>query len=138
MSLEYKSEATWEDIQELYTALNTARKKFSFNQIILPENPGEMVPEHITNLNTLVNSMSSNRYLTRVAVTGITPPTSGQLIKAEPYTTISNTIARIQRTCAFDSYRSFSDCSDCNNRSFGFDSSDGGCTSFTYNGHNGF
>lgn len=138
MSLTQFDYASWADIQALYTAMNTARKKFSISTVTVPSNPGEMIPQNVTALNTLVNNMSSNRYLTDVAVTGVTPPRAGQLIKPDVYTKISRTISRIQNTCAHDSYRSFGDCSDCDNRSFGFDSSDGGCTGFTYGGHSGF
>lgn len=138
MALQQEDKASWEDIQALYTAMNTARQKFSIKAVSIPENPGQITPENVTDLNTLVNNMSSNRYLTRVAVTGITPPTAGELIKPDVYTKISRTISRIQSTCAHDSHRDFGDCSDCNDRTFGYDSSDGGCTGFTYGGHTGF
>lgn len=141
MALSAGSVASWADIQAIYTAMNTARKKFGISTVTVPSNPGSMVPNNVKALNDLVNAMSSNRYLTSVAKTGVTPPSSGNLISATPYTRISSTVSRIQDTCAFDSYRSFDNRSfdsHCNRRSFGFDSSRGGCTRFNYGGHRGF
>lgn len=147
MALSQGSAASWADIQAIYTAMNTARQKFSISTVTVPSNPGTMTPNNVTALNDLVNAMSSNRYLTSVARTGITPPTRGALIQADPYTRISSTIRTIQDTCAFDSFRDFRDFRSfdfrgfdgfCDNRSFGFRSGDGGCTGFTYGGHRGF
>ena len=141
MALSTGSPASWADIQAIYTAMNTARTQFGIPTVTVPSNPGSMVPNNVKALNDLVNAMSSNRYLTSVAVTGVTPPTAGTLISATPYTRISSTIRAIQDTCAFDSYRSFNNRSfdsHCDRRSFGFDSSRGGCSGFTYGGHRGF
>jgi hypothetical protein len=48
--------------------------------------------------------MSSNKFLTNIAVTGVTVTPRGELIAVAPFTRISNTITTIQNTCAFDSF----------------------------------
>lgn len=147
MALSTGSLASWADIQAIYTAMNAARTKFSIATVTVPGSPGAMKPDNVKALNDLVNAMSSNRYLSSVARTGITPPSSGALIYADPFTQISSTIEAMQDTCAFDSFRDFRDFRSfdfrgfdgfCDNRSFGFRSGDGGCTGFTYGGHRGF
>jgi hypothetical protein len=86
MALSTGNSALWSDIQALYTRLNTERTRFSFTNVTVPSNPGTMVPANLKDLNDKVNEMSSNSFLTSVAVTNVTVPTTGTLIKADPFT----------------------------------------------------
>jgi hypothetical protein len=104
MALSQGSVASWADIQSLYSALNTARTKFGFSTVTVPSNPGTMINTSVSNLNSLVNAMSSNKYLKNVAVTGVSVPARGDLIAVSPFSKISTTITRIQGTCAHDSF----------------------------------
>lgn len=125
MALSTGNTAIWSDIQSLYTRLNTERTRFGFSTVTVPGNPGTMVPKNISDLNTKVNEMSSNGYLTSVAITNVTVPSSGTLIKANPYTQISNTITKISGVCPFCSWGDFS----CNGYcSWGDDSCNGFCS----------
>lgn len=125
MALSTGNTAIWSDIQSLYTRLNTERTRFGFSTVTVPGNPGAMVPKNISDLNTKVNEMSSNGYLTSVAITNVTVPSSGTLIKANPYTQISNTITKISGVCPFCSWGDFS----CNGYcSWGDDSCNGFCS----------
>lgn len=108
MALSTGNTAIWSDIQSLYTRLNTERTRFGFSTVTVPGNPGTMVPKNISDLNTKVNEMSSNGYLTSVAITNVTVPSSGTLIKANPYTQISDTITKISGVCPFCSWGDFS------------------------------
>ena len=108
MALSTGNTAIWSDIQSLYTRLNTERTRFGFSTVTVPNNPGTMVPQNIADLNTKVNEMSSNGYLTSVAITNVTIPSSGSLIKANPYTEISDTITKISEVCNFCSWGDFS------------------------------
>lgn len=125
MALSTGNTAIWSDIQSLYTRLNTERTRFGFSKVTVPGNPGTMVPKNISDLNTKVNEMSSNGYLTSVAITNVTVPSSGTLIKANPYTQISDTITKISGVCPFCSWGDFS----CNGYcSWGDDSCNGFCS----------
>lgn len=125
MALSTGNTAIWSDIQSLYTRLNTQRTRFGFSTVTVPGNPGTMVPKNISDLNTKVNEMSSNGYLTSVAITNVTVPSSGTLIKANPYTQISDTITKISGVCPFCSWGDFS----CNGYcSWGDDSCNGFCS----------
>ena len=125
MALSTGNTAIWSDIQSLYTRLNTQRTRFGFSTVTVPGNPGTMVPKNISDLNTKVNEMRSNGYLTSVAITNVTVPSSGTLIKANPYTQISDTITKISGVCPFCSWGDFS----CNGYcSWGDDSCNGFCS----------
>ena len=147
MSVSSNSTLSWSDIQTLYTNLNTARTKFGFTTVTIPGNPGLATPSNIETLNNHVNSMASNQYLRNVAVTGVTVPTRGTLIKPVESMRISATIDAINNTCAFNSDNGFrsSDFADNGFRSSDFadngfrssDFSDNGFRSSNF-GDNGF
>ena len=63
---------------------------------------GSVKPNTISDLNTIVNNMSSNRFLTNVAKTSVTVPQTGSLIKPDEFSRISTTITNIANTCAHD------------------------------------
>lgn len=130
MSLETNQIASWADIQALYNAMNSAREQFSLATVTVPGNPGIMVNTSISSLNDQVNAMSSNKFLTNIAVTGVTVTPRGELIAVAPFTRISNTITTIQNTCAFDSFTFYTG----NNgfQSFGFDSFNNSYRAFSY------
>ena len=132
MSLAKDQIASWADIQALYTAMNTARTKFSLSTVTVPSNPGTMVNTSISALNDQVNAMSSHKFLTNVAVTGVTVTARGELIAVSPFTRINTTINNIQNTCAFDSFTFYTS----NNgfRSFSFFDFNNSFRSFRYNG----
>jgi hypothetical protein len=104
MALSKDQVASWADIQALYNTMNAERTKFSLSTIAVPSNPGTMVTRSIADLNSQVNAMSSNKFLTNIAVTGITMPATGDLIAVSPFTRINNTLTNISNTCAFDSF----------------------------------
>ena len=130
MSLTRNQIASWADIQALYTAMNVARSKFSISTVNVPGNPGIFHPDNVSALNTLVNAMSSNSFLSDVAVTGVTVPRRSTPIEPNVFSKISQTITNIQNTCA---HCSFSDCFSCScgiHNTFGFDGRR--CTGFGY------
>ena len=132
MSLSTRSKVSWTDIQNLYTAMNTERKRFSMSTVTIPNNPGLTIPEHVATLNSLVNAMSSISFLTNVAVTGVVVPSRQTRLFASPFTRIADTIEDISNVCIhcgdFSQGCSFSD-SGCSGATFGFD---GGCKRFTH------
>lgn len=106
---------SWSDIETLYTNLNTARQKFGFTTVTVPGNPGLAKPSSISDLDSVVNAMASNKYLTSTAVTGVTVPRAGSLIYPLEFARIRTTIDNINNACAFDA--GFNS----NNNGFGFD-----------------
>ena len=91
----------WTDITSLYSALNTARSKFSFSQITPTNRQGQATQiEDISRINTFVSEMSSNKNLTSVAKP-VTVPARGELMKPSFLTTLSSTITSIQNSNAF-------------------------------------
>ena len=127
MAISTNNKLSWTDIQTLYNNLNTARTKFGFSTVTVPSNPGIAKPSQIETLNSYVNNMSSNKYLTNVAATGVTVPKVGTLIYPLEFTKIKTTIDKIQNTCAFDSFdSSFHASFYSSNNGFGFNSSNNG------------
>ena len=133
MAISSSNTLSWNDIETLYTNLNTARQKFGFTTVTVPGNPGLAQPSNISDLDSAVNAMASNQFLTSTAITGVTVPRAGSLIYPLEFTRIRTTIDNINNTCAFDA--GFN--SDCNgfgfnsghkssNNGFGFDSSNNG------------
>ena len=99
MSLTQGSIASWSDIQTIYNNLNTARKKFSISTVSVPNNPGTMSPTQVTALKNAIEAMSSNKYVSSTANTGITVPAVGTLIYPDIFNSMSNTITKIQNKC---------------------------------------
>lgn len=114
MAISSSNTLSWNDIETLYTNLNTARQKFGFTTVTVPGNPGLAKPSSISDLDSVVNAMASNKYLTSTAVTGVTVPRAGSLIYPLEFTRIRTTIDNINNTCAFDA--GFNS----NNNGFGF------------------
>ena len=99
MAFSTGSTASWSDVQSLYTRLNTARKKFSISTVSVPGNPGTMTPAQVTALKKAIEAMSSNKYVSDTAKTGITVPAAGTLIYPDIFKTMSTTITNIQNKC---------------------------------------
>ena len=99
MSLTQGSIASWSDIQTIYNNLNTARKKFSISTVSVPDNPGTMSPTQVTALKNAIEAMSSNKYVSTTANTGITVPAVGTLIYPDIFNSMSSTITKIQNKC---------------------------------------
>ena len=106
MSIEKDEILYWSDIQTLYRNLKTAREKFRISTEGVdwnPDNPGFAKPEQVEDLNDLVNAMSTNKYLKKVAVTNVVVPDQGTLIYPIEFSAIATTIDNINNTCAYDS-----------------------------------
>lgn len=102
MALSKGNPPTWNDIVDLYSRLNTARKKFDIAEVAIPSNPGKMMTTDISNLKTAIESTSSNSYIGTTANTGVTVPNIGTLIYPNIFTDMSSTIQNIQDTCNFN------------------------------------
>lgn len=146
MAISTNNKLSWADIQTLYNRLNAARTKFGFSAVTVPSNPDIAKSSQVQTLNSYVNNMSNNKYLTDVAVTGVTVPSVGTLIYPLEFTKIKTTIDNIRNTCAFDSFDSsfnssnnsfgFDSSFNSNNNGFGFNSSNNGFSSSTFSGFN--
>lgn len=107
----------WTDITSIYSQLNTARSKYGFTQITPTNRQGQITKvEDITNINSFIAEMASNKNLTSVAQP-ITPPTKGSLMKPSFLSNLSTTITSIQNSNSFGD-SSFGD-SSFGNSSFG-------------------
>ena len=97
MALTQGSIVSWDDLNSIYTNLSSARTKFSFSACSNPVQRYSIVNNNpISNLKTLVNEMSSNRFLTTVAVSNIQIPTPGQLLMANFLSDLNITINNIK------------------------------------------
>ena len=75
--------------------MNTAREKFSIQTVTVPDSPGKTFPDSIIALNTLVNDMAAHKFLSNIAKTGVTPPSSRMRLDAQPFLDILATIQAI-------------------------------------------
>ena len=97
MSVSSGQSATWANVTALYTALNTARSKWSFSAVTIPGNPGAIDNANISTLESYINAMQSNSKLKTVAVSNNTP-TEGTLIYPSTLNNIETVISNIQST----------------------------------------
>ena len=97
MSVSSGSSAAWANVTALYTALNTARSKWSFSAVTIPSNPGAIDNANISTLESYINAMQSNSKLKSVAVSNNTP-TEGTLIYPSTLNNIETVISNIQNT----------------------------------------
>lgn len=104
MAFNKDQKVSWEDLKQLYINLNTARAKFSFSSNLAPadqtNNPTHA--QELGTINSLINEMKSNKYLTSVALTNVAVPTVASLLQVKPVNDLSTNISTIQNTCAFD------------------------------------
>lgn len=122
MAFSTGSAAVWSDVQSLYTRLNTARQKFSIATVSVPGNPGTMSPTQVTALKNAIEAMSSNKYVSTTANTGITVPAVGTLIYPNIFNSMSNTITNIQNKCVHNAAFYTSNHGFGSNGNHGFDS----------------
>lgn len=95
------NQAKWSDITALYTALNTARKKFSFATVSVPAHQGQPTNvSDITQLNSFITQMQSNANLKNIAKP-VTPPVKGELLRPLFVNTLTSTITNIQNANNF-------------------------------------
>ena len=127
MALTQGSIVSWDDLNNIYTNLSSARTKFGFTAVSNPYTKGSSVtPDPVSNLKTLINEMSSHRHITTNA-NDIVVPTPGQLLQAHFLSGLSGKITTIGETCIHDT----SDFTFSSN--FGFRSGD-----FSFSGNFGF
>ena len=118
MSISQGSKLEWQDIENLYTNLNTALTKFNLSTINIPSNPGLATPENVSNLKDVVNAnINANSYLkNQVNLNEITPPVKEEKITVQQMSDLSGTITSMNNACPYDGstyYASF------NNNYFG-------------------
>lgn len=101
MALQKDNIVDWTDIEQIYTNLNTARTKFSFSTVPIPNEEGNKpIPSHITSLKDLVQNMTTNSWLSSVAQTNsVSTPTTGDLLQPTSATQLSSIIDNINNTC---------------------------------------
>ena len=133
MALTQGSIVSWDDLNSIYTNLSSTRTKFSFSACSNPVQRYSIVNNNpISNLKTLVNEMSSNRFLTTVAVSNIQIPTPGQLLMANFLSDLNITINNIKNVCPHDS----TNFSGFNGSNFGFNGSNFSGFRGSFNGSN--
>ena len=127
MSISQGSALQWSDIQNLYKNLNSARRKFDYKTVSVPNNPGKVLPAQVTSLKNSIEELRNSSYVGNTANTNITVPSTGTLIYPNIFNTMSNTISNINKLCAHDTFEP--ECEE---------SSGGGGDFFAENGNNTF
>lgn len=95
----------WEDIQDLYTALNAVRSKFSFSQVTAPTlsaSTEKITNEQLSNLSNYITGMKTNKYLKNATITNITVPNQYDIVTPNPFIQVKTAIDDMNRVCAFD------------------------------------
>ena len=132
MAISSNSKVSWSDIQTIFTNLNNARKKFFPSQNDFVASPGgsqsQALAQLVKNLNTYIESFSSNAYIGSRANIDENPPSAGDLINPIIFDRFTTTIRTINDTCVHDStyrssYRSAYDSSDRGSYRSSYDSS---------------
>ena len=103
MALSKGSKVTWADIQSIYSKLNTCQSKFSISQTTIPDNPGKCSPSTISDLKNFIFALSSSSYVGTSPVSpvfNLTTPTAGELLKADPFNTMTTTLDTVSGICA--------------------------------------
>lgn len=115
MALSSGNKVAWSDIQAIYTKLNNCQTKFSITTTAAPANPGKCTPETMTTLKNFIFAMSSNALIGTSnvsAVFNLANARTGDLLKADPFNTMSTTLDTVYNLCV-----NFSDFGDRGNRS---------------------
>lgn len=101
MALSKDNIVDWTDIETIYTNLNTARSKFSFQTVSIPKEDGNKpIPSHVSSLKDLVQNMTSNSWLTTTAsTTNVVNPQTSDLLKIDQFNQLSTIIDNINNTC---------------------------------------
>lgn len=110
MALSQGSAVTWTDIQSIYSKLNTCQSKFSITQTTAPSNPGKCSPTVISNLKTFIFALSGSSWVSTSFVSSVfnlSTPAAGDLLKADPFNTMTTTLNTVSNICI-----NFSDDSD--------------------------
>ena len=111
MALSTGNQALWSDIVTIYNSLRTVQSQHSLTQTAIPSNQGTSIrASTIVDLNTAINNLRNETHLRSTAVTGITTPSAGALIRADILTTMLNNVNAKKNICHFT-----------NDFSFGFD-----------------
>ena len=101
MALSQGNSVLWSDLSSVYSSLSTARTKFGFSTVTPTATQGSStLASEITRLNSLLNEMTSNKYIS--SVTTVTPPAVGDLLKANFLSDLSTSITNVNNICAFD------------------------------------
>ena len=140
MALTQGSIVSWDDLNNIYTNLSSARTKFGFTAVSNPYTRGSTVtPDPVSNLKTLINEMSSHRHI-NINANDIVVPTVGQLLQAHFLADLSSKVDTINNTCVHDtSDFTFSGNFGFNSSDFGFSGNFGFHSSdFTFSGNFGF
>lgn len=125
----------WADVQNLYNKLNVSRNKWSLSSVAVPTNPGMVTNQPVSNLKTLIDSMSSISYLNSVAnSSNISLPSKGTLIQTIPFDLINQKIDDIQNTCQHNSANYSADWGD---YSFNYPDHTDNPVDYTHNPHDG-
>lgn len=107
MSVSSSKIVNWSDIQALFTNLNTAKAKFFPSQSnFSPSSGGQdgvVLAKLIQDLNSYIESFSSNSYVGARANISQNPPNANDLISPTLINTFETTIRAINDTCAYDS-----------------------------------
>lgn len=128
MSLSKGNKVLWSDIQAIYSQLNNCQNKFSVTQTTAPTNPGRCSPQVVSDLKNFIFALSGNKYIGTsnvAAVFNLTTPQVGELLKADPFGTMTSTLSTVYDLCTHDSvFGDNSRDSDFGNRSHRTDRSD--------------
>lgn len=122
---------SWSDVVNLYSKLNTARKKFNFPTVSTPSGQGTaVITGNISTLNNFLGEMKSNSFLSGISLKN-NNPTRGTLLYPLYLNDVEKDINTIQAADAFGN-SSFGD------SSFSFGNSSFGNSSFCRFSNSGF
>ena len=98
MALGSGNKATWEDIYQLYSDINTERLRFGFTESVIPDKQNiKASVDTISDLKTLIDEMSNNTQVGDAASTStIEVPTRGSLLTAVPLAGLKNVVAKVE------------------------------------------
>ena len=101
MALQQNNIVDWTDIENIYTNLNTARTKFNFSTVTIPdEQENKPIPSHISSLKDLIQNMTSNTWLTSIASTsGVSVPSTSDLLEPTAFNQLSTIVNNMNNTC---------------------------------------
>ena len=99
--LSYQTKITYDDIRTIYDNLNIVKKQYGLLEEGIPDKKDKKaIPQDISDLKTLIETMRSNSHiLSNASTDNVEIPNAGNLIKNSPFTELNDVIIRIHDNC---------------------------------------
>lgn len=99
--LSFDEKTMWDDIVTIYNNLNLTKAQYNITQTTVPDYSSEKtVTQHINDLQSLIQAMSSNSHIGNNASTSsVAMPNTGDLLKTSPFEGLNEVIKKVHDNC---------------------------------------